>query len=102
MTDVLAPVMSRFTNYAMTDDGLPEINTLTYLSFERQYSNPPAAGRFFLVLVEPRLLETSGDVSLCSDLLRRLQRLKKELISGALMVTGCCVYAIGTALGFFH
>lgn len=79
MTDVLAPVMSRFTNYTMTGDGLPEINTLTYLSFERQYSNPPVAGRFTLVLVEPRLLETSGDVSLRSDFVRRLQRLKGDL-----------------------
>lgn len=79
MTDVLLPILNRYTNYAMTGDGLPEINSLTYLSFEHTYANPPATGRLALVLIEPRLLDSPGNASLRSDLVRRLQRLKGDL-----------------------
>lgn len=80
MTDLLSQIMARYTNYAMTGDGLPEINSLNYLPFESSYSDPPASGRLGLVLVEPRLLDpTTGDRTLLRDLVRRLQRLKGDL-----------------------
>ncbi len=79
MVDLLSPIMTRYTNYTMTGDGLPEINSLTYLPFESSYADPPAAGRLALVLIEPRLLDSTGDRTLQSDLVRRLQRFKGDL-----------------------
>jgi hypothetical protein len=79
MVDLLSPIMTRYTNYTMTGDGLPEINALTYLPFESNYADPPASGRLALVLIEPRLLDSTGDATLRSDLVRRLQRLKGDL-----------------------
>ncbi|MFQ4138420.1 hypothetical protein PGN35_019080 [Nodosilinea sp. PGN35] len=79
MTDVLLPIMTRYTNYTMTGDALPEINSLSYLPFESNYADPPVSGRLALVLVEPRLLESTGDATLRADLVQRLQRLKGDL-----------------------
>jgi len=40
MPDLLAPIMSRYTDYSMTSDGIPEITSLAYSSFERSYADP--------------------------------------------------------------
>jgi hypothetical protein len=79
MVDSLSPIMTRYTNYTMTGDGLPEINSLTYLPFENKYADSPASGRLALVLIEPRLLDSTGDATLRADLVRRFQRLKGDL-----------------------
>lgn len=71
--------MSRFTGFAMTGDGLPEINSLTYLSFETGYEEPIAGSRLALVLVEPRLLVATGDAGMRNQFLQSLRHLKGDL-----------------------
>jgi len=71
--------MSHYTNYAMTGDGIPEINSLSYASFESGYPAPLPAQRLALVLLEPRVLDSSGDPTLRDDLVRCLQRFKGDL-----------------------
>jgi hypothetical protein len=79
MTDLLQPIMTRYANFAMTTDGVPEINTLTYASFETEYADADANARFALVLIEPRLLNATGNAGLRAQLLARLQRFKGDL-----------------------
>jgi hypothetical protein len=79
MSDLLAPIMSLYTNYAMTGDRIPEINSLTYMSFESGYDDSPPTGRLALVLIEPRLLEATGNPAVRAELIRCLQRAKGDL-----------------------
>ncbi|MEJ7678274.1 MAG: hypothetical protein WKG06_10520 [Segetibacter sp.] len=48
--------MSHYANYAMTGDGIAEINELAYMSFESEYAGPSSTERLAIVLIEPRLL----------------------------------------------
>lgn len=84
MSDLLAPIMSRYTNYAMTSDGIPEINSLSYISFESGYADPLPTQRLALVLIEPRLLQSIGNPALRTDLMRCLQRFKGDLCAEGL------------------
>lgn len=79
MPDLLAPIMSRYTNFAMTDDGIPEINSLAYMPFESGYEDPLPTQRVVLVLIEPRLLETTGNPAFRTDLVHCLRRFKGDL-----------------------
>lgn len=79
MADLLAPILSSFTNYAMTGDGIPEINALTYAPFEGLYASPAPEQRLSLVLIEPRLLDPNGDPELRTQWLARLRRFKGDL-----------------------
>ena len=74
MTDAIAPITSRYARYAMTSDGLPEIESFTYLPFESDFPDPQPAQRLVIVLVEPRLLANSGKPGLSSSLLQQLRR----------------------------
>lgn len=85
MSDLLTPVMNRYSNYAMTGDGIPEINSLSYLPFENGYADPLPAQRLALVLIEPRLLEPTGTPSFRADLNRCLQRFKGDLRAEGLL-----------------
>jgi hypothetical protein len=51
MSDQLVSIASNYTNFAMTADGIPEINSLSYLPFESEYPAPLASSRLALVLV---------------------------------------------------
>ena len=79
MPDQLLSIASNYSNLALTGDGLPEINSLSYLPFESEYPEPPVSARLALVLVEPRLLDTMGDATLRPALLRALRRFKGDL-----------------------
>lgn len=79
MSDLLASILGRYAAYSMIGDGLPEINSFTYMAFENEYSEVPADGRLALVLVEPRLLDTAGHPDLSPAFLNRLQRFKGDL-----------------------
>ena len=79
MADLLAPIMSQYANFAMTGDGIPEINSLAYMPFESGYADPLPTQRVVLVLIEPRLLQTTGNPALRTDLVRCLQRFKGDL-----------------------
>jgi hypothetical protein len=79
MSDLLAPIMNQYSNFAMTGDGIPEINSLTYLPFESGYPDPLPAQRVVLVLVEPRLLAATGNAAFRTDLTQCLQRFKGDL-----------------------
>jgi len=79
MSDLLAPIIGRYANFAMTSDAIPEINALTYMGFEAAYPDLAPDGRLALVLIEPRLIDTSGDPNLRGALMQRLQRLKGDL-----------------------
>lgn len=79
MPDQLLSIASNYSNFALTGDGLPEINSLSYLPFESEYPEPPVSARLALVLVEPRLLDTMGDATLRPALLRALRRFKGDL-----------------------
>lgn len=79
MADLLATIMTRYTNFFMTDDRMPEINSLAYLNFERSYNETPQNGRLAIVLIEPRLIEATGTPALRTDLLSCLQRFKGDL-----------------------
>ena len=85
MSDLLAPIMNRYTNYAMTGDGIPEINSLSYLSFESGYTDPLPEQRLALILVEPRLFEPTGNPAFRADLMRCLQRFKGDLRAEGLL-----------------
>ncbi len=79
MVDLLAPIMNRYTNFAMTSDGISEINSLAYMPFESTYVDPLPTQRLALVLIEPRLLEATGNSAFRTDLIRCLQRFKGDL-----------------------
>lgn len=79
MADLLAPILSSFANYAMTGDGIPEINALTYAPFEGSYPSPSPDQRLALVLIEPRVLDASGNADLRVQLQDRLRRFKGDL-----------------------
>jgi hypothetical protein len=79
MADLLAPIMSQYTNYAMTGDGIPEINALQYMPFESEYAEPLPAQRLALVLVEPRLLDAPGNAVFSAELMHCLKRFKGDL-----------------------
>jgi hypothetical protein len=79
MSDLLIPIMSQYANFAMTGDGIPEINSLAYMPFEGGYTDPLPTQQVVLVLIEPRLLQTAGNSALRTDLLRCLQRFKGDL-----------------------
>jgi hypothetical protein len=79
MADLLAPIISRYTNYTMTGDGIPEINSLAYIPFESGYDETPSGGRLALVLIEPRLLDVTSNPGFHTELLRCLQRFKGDL-----------------------
>ncbi len=85
MTDLITPIMARFANFAMTSDGLPEINALTYLGFESDFADPLPTQRLALVLVEPRLLATAGDPAKHQALVQRLRRFKGDLRAEGLL-----------------
>lgn len=85
MTDLLAPIMSKYTNFTMTSDGIPEINSLKYMSFESGYPDPSPTQRVALVLIEPRLLDTTGNPTLHTDLIKCLQRFKGDLRAEGLL-----------------
>jgi len=85
MPDLLVPIMSQYTNYAMTGDGIPEINSLSYLSFESGYTDPLPAQRLALILVEPRLFEPTGNPAFRADMMRCLQRFKGDLRAEGLL-----------------
>jgi hypothetical protein len=63
----------------MTADGTPEINSLAYMSFESEYADPPPAGRLALVLIEPRLLDATGNPALRTELMNCLRKFKGDL-----------------------
>jgi hypothetical protein len=79
MSDLLLPIMNQYTNYAMTGDGIPEINSFSYMPFESGYPDPPSIGRLALVLIEPRLLDTTGNATVRTGLVHCLQRWKGDL-----------------------
>ena len=79
MSDVIAPIMARFTNFSMAGDGLPEIESLRYLDFESGFPDPRPEQRLALVLVESRLLAPGGNATLRGTLVERLRRLKTDL-----------------------
>jgi hypothetical protein len=79
MADLLLPILNQYTNFVRASDGIPEINSLTYMPFESGYSAPPADVRFALVLIEPRLLDATGNAALRPQLLRCLHRFKGDL-----------------------
>lgn len=85
MPDSLASILSRYTNYAVTGDGIPEINSLSYMSFESDYADPLPGQRLALVLIEPRLLESTGNPVFRADLVRCLQRFKGDLRAEGLL-----------------
>jgi hypothetical protein len=79
MADLLIPIMSRYSNFTMTSDRIPEINSLSYLAFETGYTEIQPTQRAVLVLVEPRLLDATGNPVLRNQLISRMQRLKGDL-----------------------
>lgn len=79
MSDLLGPIIGRYTNCSIAGDGIPEINALTYMPFENSYPDLTPDGRLALVLIEPRLFDNTGDASLRGALIQRLQRLKGDL-----------------------
>jgi hypothetical protein len=85
MPDQLLSIASNYTNFTMTGDGIPEINSLSYLPFESEYPEPATSSRLALVLVEPRLLDAVGDATLRPALLRSLRRLKGDLRAEGLL-----------------
>jgi hypothetical protein len=85
MSDLLAPIMDQYIDYSMTDDGIPEINSLAYVSFETEYPDPLPTQRVAVVLIEPRLLETTGNLAFRIDLIRSLQRFKGDLRADGLL-----------------
>jgi hypothetical protein len=86
MADLLAPIMSRYTNYAMTSDGIPEINSLAYVPFEGGYPDPLPTQRLALVLIEPRLLDAAkGNPAFGTELMRCLRRFKGDLRAEGLL-----------------
>jgi hypothetical protein len=85
MADLIAPLLSRYANFAMTGDAIPEINSLTYLGFESEFADPVPGQRLALVLVEPRLLVPGGDPASQPALMRCLRRLKADLRAEGLL-----------------
>lgn len=79
MADPLIAIMNEFRNYNINGDGAPEINSLTYASFENLNEEIPAGARFALVLIEPRILNTIPGATTNDDLLPRLIRYKADL-----------------------
>ena len=79
MSDLITPVMTRYANFAMTGDGIPEIQTLAFLEIEAEFPDPLPDQRLALVLVESRLLGSAGDASLKPALLKKLRRLKSDM-----------------------
>lgn len=74
-------------SFALTADGLPEIQSLSYLDFEVDFPDPMPVQRLALVLVESRLPNASGDASLRAALMRRMRRFKFHLRAEGLTST---------------
>ena len=79
MPDLLLTIANRYTNFAVTGDSIPEIDSLTYMAFESEYDEPGFDARLAIVLVEPRILNATAGSSLHADLLRSLHRCKGDL-----------------------
>jgi hypothetical protein len=79
MSDLIAPIMSRYRNYNINGEPSPEIISLDYATFENAADNIPSDGRLVLVLVEPRILEPLAGISSADDLSNRLLRFKGDL-----------------------
>jgi len=79
LANLFSPILNRYTNFTMTGDGLPEINSLTLLPFESEFPEPEAGQRLALVLIESRLLEPRGDPALLPALMQKLRRHKTDL-----------------------
>lgn len=79
MADPIIAIMNAFRNYNINGDAAPEINSLTYASFEDPSETIPSSARFALVLIEPRVLNTIAGATAADDLVARLMRYKADL-----------------------
>lgn len=79
MADLLLPILSRYTNFTMTTDGVPEINSMRYMPFETDFPEVSTTSRFVIVLVEPRLMDTGSNPELKNQLINALLRYKADL-----------------------
>ena len=75
-------IVQEFYGYDLDNDGVKEIESLQFMSFENP-SEPIDTGRqFVIVLVEPRLLvNILGSHYSSADILQRLQVLKSDLLA---------------------
>ena len=75
-------IVKAFNVYDLDADGIPEIETLQFLSFENPFEPVGIFQKFVIILVEQRLLGTiPGSRYSSADLLQRLQRFKSDLLS---------------------
>lgn len=75
-------IVKAFNAFDLDADGVPEIESLQFLSFETPSEPVGTLQKFVIVLVEQRLLVTiSGSRYSSADLLQRLQRFKGDLLA---------------------
>ncbi|MEN6621145.1 MAG: hypothetical protein ABFD50_06330, partial [Smithella sp.] len=75
-------IVNAYNVYDLDADGIPEIESLKFISFENPLEPVGTFQKFVIVLVEQRLLGTiPGSRYSSADLTQRLQRLKGDLVS---------------------
>ena len=75
-------IVKAYDCYDLDGDGVKEIESLQFMSFESQSEPIDNGKQLVLVLVEPRLLENiPGSCYSSVDLLQRLQTLKSDLLA---------------------
>lgn len=79
MQDIIQQTMNRYTDFALTGDGIPEIKSFRYAPFENSTGVFPQSSRLILVLIESWILNNNADSPLTDELLYRLKRLKGDL-----------------------
>jgi len=79
MSDLIAPIMTRYRNYNINGESSPEIISLDYANFENAADSIPSDGRLVLVLIEPRILGPIAGLNPTDDLSARLLRFKGDL-----------------------
>ena len=79
MPDMLLPILSSYSNFTMTSDRTPEINSLRYIPFESGFPEISSSSRLVIVLIEPRLIEAGGNLTLQNQFINALIRYKADL-----------------------
>lgn len=80
MTSSFASLLSQYSHYDRSGDGIEDIESLSLLSFEDDAESVTQDDQLVVVLVEPRLLtDLPGSEYTTDDLLDRLERFRRDL-----------------------